>query len=509
MKRNREQEKLKRKTGPERDPETADKPDAENRTESGKKEGSGSKTGSGKKEGSEGNTESGKKEGSEDNTGSGRKEGSESKTESGKKEGSESSTGSGKKEESGGSTGSAGREENGENAPEEQEGTEESRFKAYFLMPVFVPAIISAFEILLLQQSITGAVRNFIVASVIGFALCYSCSRYIDSKMSIMLTVLAAAASLQAFLPGFIIPVASFGVVTALFAGDIFTGAFSLFLFSALPFLSNESSYEAFLFCTVTGMIGITLIYSRRETGKYKEALLVYSLVSIILYTGLIIMKRSVITPELILAPVAGLILNIVIMEVAGYYYYTNVFRPEKDKYLNVVDPEHPLLLRLKSTNNREYKRAIHTAHFTELFAEEFGYDRVLMKGLGFYHRIGVLREDEETPLTIRTLSLAMEEEFPDDIIEALKEYGEVRPGQKVSAELSVTIIVDTVINSLMNEFASGRKRPDLAKFIDKEILALFSGKNSLLKKSLIPYYDLEEIRKRLKGEGIYYDFLR
>ena len=131
------------------------------------------------------------------------------------------------------------------------------------------------------------------------------------------------------------------------------------------------------------------------------------------------------------------------------------------------------------------------------------------MKGLGFYHRIGVLREDDETPLTMRTLSLAMEEEFPDDIIEALKEYGEAKPGQKVSAEVSITIIADTVISSLMKEFSSGKKKLDLNKFIDKEILSLFSGRDSLLKKSAIPYYDLEEIRKHLKGERLYYDLLR
>ncbi len=93
--------------------------------------------------------------------------------------------------------------------------------------------------------------------------------------------------------------------------------------------------------------------------------------------------------------------------------------------------------------------------------------------------------------------------------MQALKEYGEVKAGDKVSAEVSITVIADTVIISLMDEFSKGNKDLDLNKFIDKTILGLFSGKNSLLKKSAIPYNDLEEIRKQLKGERIYYDFLR
>ncbi|MBQ9606763.1 MAG: hypothetical protein IJV16_06260, partial [Lachnospiraceae bacterium] len=307
----------------------------------------------------------------------------------------------------------------------------------------------------------------------------------------------------------FVIPVASFGVILALISEMPYLGVSCLVLFSAIPYLSSERSFEYFLFLTVTGMIGIALIYGKKKTGKYAEALIIFTLVYILLYTGLIVMKRMSINPELIIVPAAGLIMNVVIMEIAGYSYYTNIVKREEELYLSVVDPEHPLLIKLRNNNKREYKRAIHTAHFTELFADKFGYDRVLMKGLGFYHRIGVLREDDDAPLNARTIALAEEEGFPDDIVAALKEYGEAKPGQKISAEISITIIVDTVIKSLMDEFSSDNKKPDLNKFIDKEILALFSGKDSLLKKSAIPYNDLEEIRKHLKGERIYYDFLR
>ena len=60
-----------------------------------------------------------------------------------------------------------------------------------------------------------------------------------------------------------------------------------------------------------------------------------------------------------------------------------------------------------------------------------------------------------------------------------------------------------------MNEYAKGNDNIDLNKFIDRTILGLFSGRNAMLKQSAIPYSDLEEIRRHLKGEGIYYGFLR
>ena len=90
-----------------------------------------------------------------------------------------------------------------------------------------------------------------------------------------------------------------------------------------------------------------------------------------------------------------------------------------------------------------------------------------------------------------------------------LKEYGDAVSGERISAEVSITIIVDTVIDRLMEEYSKGFVDIDLNKFIDRTILSLFSGKDSLLKKSAIPYSDLEDIRKHLKGEKLYYGFLR
>lgn len=376
------------------------------------------------------------------------------------------------------------------------------------MFPVLSLSLISAIEILIMQQSISGAVRNFIVVFIIAFAAMFSCGKVITSRITLFVVVLGFLASLQGFIPDFIIPAAAFSVIIAIISSSPYLGVSCLMLFSSMPFLITDRSYEYFLFYIVTGLLGIALFYGRRKTGKFADIIVVYVLVYIVLYTGLILLKRIGLTPHLVIAPIAMLVMDVVIMYIITYRYYTNVVLVEENLYLDVVDPEYPLLIQLRDINKREYKRAIHTAHFTELFANKFGYDPVLMKGLGFYHRIGVLLEDDAS-LTMRTLALVMEQGFPKDIVDSLKEYGEAAPGKKISAEVSITIIVDTVLDRLMDEYSRQHYNIDLNKFVDKTILGLFSGKDSLLKKSAIPYSDLEDIRKHLKGERIYYDFLR
>ena len=375
------------------------------------------------------------------------------------------------------------------------------------LMPVMIPAIVTAVEGYIVRQSVIVAVRDLLVVAIAGFAVVYTGRKKMTFTSSVCMMLLALISSVQAFIPDFIVPIAAFGVVLAFIASPMI-GITSVVYFAAMPFLVTERSFEYFLFIALMGIIGISLIYGCSRTGRYVEALLIYTLVYTLLYPALIVMKRMTIEPELVIDPVVGLVLSIVIMEVAGYRFYNNVIKRREDLYKTVVDPEHPLLIELKNSNKTEYKRAIHTAHFTDLFAEKFGYNRILMKGLGFYHRIGVLSK-EDTSIAVRTVKLAVNEGFPEDIIDAWKEYGEVRPGNKVSAEVAITVIVDSVICDLMKEFAKGNDKPDLNKFIDKSILRLFSGQNSLLKKSAIPYSDLEDIRKHLKTERIYYDFLR
>lgn len=382
-----------------------------------------------------------------------------------------------------------------------------ARSDLYILIPVIVPALVTAACAFFVQSSPMAAVRAVISVCIIAAAMISLSRKHITFNVSMFMTLLALISAAQAFIPDFMVPIAAFSVMIA-FISSPTLGLTSIIYFTAIPFLIRERSFEYFLFVTVIAILCLALMYSRSRTGRYTEVLVIFSLLYILLYTALIVMKRMDITPEVVIDPVVGLILSMIIMEISGYRYYNNVIKRKDDLYKTVVDPEHPLLMELRETDKTEYKRAIHTAHYTDLFAEKFGYDKVLMRGLGFYHRIGVL-SDEDTTVAIRTMKLASQEGFPDDLTALLREYGEIKEGNRVSAEVSIAFIIDTVLCDLMKEFAKGKGDPDMNKFIDSSILKLFSGKRAILKKSAIPYYELEEIRKYLKGEKMYYDFLR
>ena len=154
-------------------------------------------------------------------------------------------------------------EQKTENADEAEK---EGGIRSYHFFPVLSLSLISAIEILILQQSVSGAVRNFIVVAVIAFAAMLSCGRWVTSRITFYITVLGFAASLQAFIPDFIIPVAAFAVLIAVVASSPYLGISCLMLFSCLPFLVTDRSYEYFLFYTVTGLIGIALIYGSFPT---------------------------------------------------------------------------------------------------------------------------------------------------------------------------------------------------------------------------------------------------
>ncbi len=381
-------------------------------------------------------------------------------------------------------------------------------FKPYFLIAILVPAIASAVEIYITQNSITGAFRNAIVIMILSFIMVYVLRDELNPRGVLLLTFFALISSAQAFLPDLILPIASLAVIMCFFVSPN-TGISSVILFSTMPYLVTDHSFEYFLFYTATGIIAVTLMYTKRKTGKYVEVLVVFMLIYIMLYTALIILKRMSINADIIILPAVGLILDLVIMKVAGYRYYTNVEKKKEELYKRIVDPEYPLLMRLKKENRKEYKTAIHTAHFTELFAQKFGYDKVIMKGLGFYHRIGVL-EGDRTSLAFRTVKTATYEGFPEELVGYLKEYGEVDGKSRVSPEVSICLITHHVISGLIKEYSKDKDADvDMNQFVDKVILKLFSGGGALLKHSLIPYDDLEQIRKTFKEEKIYYDFLR
>ena len=242
---------------------------------------------------------------------------------------------------------------------------------------------------------------------------------------------------------------------------------------------------------------------------RVKEPLLVFSLLYIVSYTALIILKRLDITPAVIINPAVGLCLDVLVMAIAFRMISSSIIFKYRDRYKETVDPEYHLLMDLKGRNHFEYKRAIHTSYLCERISAITGTDCIDMKGAGFYHRIGILAcEDGNTDnIPEKSLEMIRNEQFPPGIINIIGEYGEKRTGV-ISKEVSVLMIADSVIYDILDEFEIKKAQTiDSDGIIDNVYLTL--EKKGIIKNSALSLYELNKIRKYLKEEKLYYDFLR
>ena len=129
------------------------------------------------------------------------------------------------------------------------------------------------------------------------------------------------------------------------------------------------------------------------------------------------------------------------------------------------------------------------------------------MKGAGFYHRIGVLSNNNMS-IADATVHMVKRENFPWPMIKILEQYGNDRL-EEIPPEASLLCIADTVINEVLVRMEKGEEDIDYEKLIDRVINSLIGSRNGRLQKSGLKIQHLYRIRKYLKEEKLYYDFLR
>ena len=384
------------------------------------------------------------------------------------------------------------------------------------IAPALIAGVLAAFAGL---GSPTLFVRNTVTLLLSAGLLCVALYRAVrerellfDNRENLIRFVMGYVcctilASLSAIMPEFTVPLAGMSLVAA-FLSNVYCGIICAFIFSSIPFLIRPKSFEFFLFESfVSVMVVILVLAGRKERRKAAEPVLLFIFGYVTLYTALIVLKRFDLSPSVIINPLVGLSLNILIMIISIKMVARNIIFAYDDRYQGIVDPEYPLLIELKQTNKREYKRAIHTAYICDRLSDRLGFDRILMKGAGFYHRIGVLSKDYDD-VAFATVFMLRHENFPEPLIRLLSEYGNERL-EEVSAQTALLCIADSVINEVLNRMEKGEEDINYERLIDNEINRLIGARNGRLQKSDLKIQHLYKIRKYLKEEKLYYDFLR
>ena len=171
---------------------------------------------------------------------------------------------------------------------------------------------------------------------------------------------------------------------------------------------------------------------------------------------------------------------------------------------MDINDPECPLLVELKEFSKDEYYHAIHTAYLCDRIAKRLHLNDEAAKAAGYYHKIGLLKGQNSW----ENVQTVMEEfQFPEAVPAILKEYLD-KNERIISKETVVLLFSDTVISSIHYLFSK-----DASAQLDYEklIQAVFKKKeeSGLIKYSNISMGELEEMKKILTEEKLYYDFLR
>lgn len=384
---------------------------------------------------------------------------------------------------------------------------------------IFTGLTVFAFSFFM-GKSYEAILRNVIVSLIITgtvtFMLVDACSRgyegfsydNCDHKMRFVLfyagmIILSCAFSL---VPHQFWPYMALFVILALFSNNeigIVSGIG--FVMISVLLEENGSPYEIFMYA-LAGVVATVLFRELKEdTSVGMKVVMSLMMQAVLLMAFDVLFQNRTLSLKLLILPFINLMFNLVILMAFLNMFGLYVIRKSNDNYMEINDTEFPLLSKLRETNKDEYFRAIHTGYLAERIALGLGFNDRAVKNCSYYHRIGTLEgktnwEDVE--------HIYLENNFPKEAVALLREFIENSKNTVKSKECLAVVLSETVIASIMYMV---KKDKDAKIDYDQMIDKIFDKKEAdgELKGYDITYGQYDQMRKILKKEKLYYDFLR
>lgn len=304
------------------------------------------------------------------------------------------------------------------------------------------------------------------------------------------------------FLPGAGWPFLVIFIALSLFSNTL-VGIAAGTLFLTVSVLLSGSGMEIFTMYFVCGLLGAILFRGLSDTYKIGVPLTVSLLFLLTAETATVVLyANETLKWELFLIPLMNIIISLILLLIILKMFYSTVIYLYRDKYMEINDPECPLFIELKEHSKDEYYLAMHTAYFCERIAKKLSLDAEAAKTVGYYHRIGVLLEEntwEKVQEKIESYA------FPPKALEILKEYVD-KDTTKKQKETAVLIMSNAVISTILY-FLARKQEMDYDQIID----AVFKKKleTKILNDCDITMAEITAMQKLFKEEKLYYDFLR
>ena len=267
-----------------------------------------------------------------------------------------------------------------------------------------------------------------------------------------------------------------------------------------------EAPAPSVFFCYfLAGVVGIVVFSHVDEAFRVGLPLLISLSINLVLIAANLIMDgQQRIGIEAIIIVLSNLLVCVLLLLVFLRYLSSHVIHKDRARYMEINDPECPILVELKQQSLTQYYQAVHTAYLSDKIAKKLGLSDMAARTCGYYHKIGILRGENSWDAIH---DVCLEYKFPAPAIALLKEYTD-NESSLVSKEAVVVLFADTLVASILYIFSKNpRANPDYAQIID----AIYEKKASsgILDKSLLTMGEMKEMLAMLKEERLYYDFLR
>lgn len=298
-------------------------------------------------------------------------------------------------------------------------------------------------------------------------------------------------------------PFLFYAVVLTLFGNSI-TGMVSYVSILSFTCLVGQTDFQTFLFYFFTGMC-VVILFSVLDENFRIEIPVILSLLCFMvsLCANLIITQNANLSFQMFLVPLISLFLNTVLMIMFLWFVNISVINREKSRYQEINDPEFELMAKMKEAGKQHYYQAIHTAYLCNKIASRLSMDTDAVRAAGFYHGAGIIKGEDSLE---NLMEICREYEFPEKVCDILREYKQ--NGRILNKETAVVLMSSAVIDAIMSLFEQDHD----AKIQYHEVIGhLFQKKTEkgIFDKCNISIYEMNQMKKILVEENLYYDFLR
>ena len=277
-----------------------------------------------------------------------------------------------------------------------------------------------------------------------------------------------------------------------------------LLLVTCLLYTGNNGNI-AFYVYFVGGLAGIVVFSYLNVSFKVGLPILVSLMVQMVcLAVQEVLLVNEQLKLQLFLIPALNLLVSLILLLILLKYFSFSIIYKNRDLFMDINDPECPLLVELKNASKEEYYHAVHTAYLCDRIAKRLKLDDAMVKACGYYHRIGIIKGEVNWE---NTQFILEENRFPQQVKDVLREYLDSAE-QMVSKETIILLFSDTVITSISYLFS---KDPQIEIDYPKIINGIFKKRveSGMIDQSNLTFGEFQEMEKILLEERLYYDFLR